>query len=464
MRSIHLIGVCGTAMGAFAGLLKRAGYDVRGSDQAVYPPMSTKLAEWGVEVRSPYAAENLDPPPDRVVVGNAVRRTNPEARAMLERALPHTSFPAALAEIFLDGRHSIVIGGTHGKTTTSALVAHILCTSGLDPSFLVGGVPANAKESFRLGAGPHFVVEGDEYDTAFFDKQPKFMHYRPRTLVLTSLEYDHADIYPDVESIERAFDGVVRLVPCGGRIIACASAPRVMARLGSAQARVETYGLGVGDHSAEDVELGAFGARFTVRYEGQRRRFTLDGSGTYNVENALAALAVAEACGVPWEAAHAALRSFRGVARRQTVRGVAGGVRIIDDFAHHPTAVRRTLEGLRARYSEGRLFAVFEPRTATSSRRMFREAYIQAFDAADRVIIAPVGRLELAPDERLDTLDLAREIARRGVPAQAFTDLDAIVDHLLASVAPEDTVVFMSNGGFGDIHEKTLTALTTAAR
>lgn len=449
-------------MGAFAGLLQRAGYSVRGSDEAAYPPMSEKLREWGIEVATPYAPQNLEPVPDLVIVGNAIRSTNPEAQAAVERGLTRTSFPAGLSDLFLRDRHAVVVSGTHGKTTTSALIAHLLLEAGRDPSFLVGGIPLGVGESFRLGGGPHFVVEGDEYDTAYFDKQPKFVHYRPRTAVITSLEYDHADIYENVEAIERAFDALVGLVPPDGRIIACATAPRVMARVKASRAPVLTYGVDQGDRTAGSLEVGPFGARFETAYAGRLEPFSLPSAGTHNVENALAALAVAEAAHVPAEAARSALTSFQGVARRQTVRGVEGGVRVIDDFAHHPTAVDRTLRGLAAQYPEGRLFAVFEPRTATSARRVFADAYARAFDAAHDVTIAPVGRPELGEDERLDTDALARAIAARGVAARAGESIDAIVADLSARCRPGDTVVFMSNGGFGGIHDKMLDALRAA--
>ncbi len=463
MASIHLIGICGTGMGSFAGLLKSVGHDVRGSDQAPYPPMSDKLASWGIEVRTPYAAENLDPPPDLVVVGNAIRKTNPEAQAVLQRELPYTSFPRALSDLFLASRHSVVIAGTHGKTTTSSMVAHILSQAGLDPSFLIGGVPENFGEGFHLGRGDVFVIEGDEYDTAFFDKRPKFVHYQPRTLVLTSLEYDHADIYPDVESIERAFDGLVALVPPDGSVVAAASAARIQPRLEHSRAPVQTYGLDDGQRTTDDLRFDEDGIRFRFEFAGRPSTFHLPMSGRHSAENAVAALLVAEKLGVGAEQAERALRTFRGVDRRETVRGIADGVRVIDDFAHHPTAVASTVAGLKLRYPEGRLWVVFEPRTATSARRVFQSAYGAAFDGADRVIIAGVGRPELAPEERLDVGALARSIAARGVDAESVPLVEDIVTRVAGQASAGDTVVFMSNGGFGGIHDRTLEALRSRA-
>lgn len=456
---IHLIGIAGTGMGSFAGLLQAAGHRVRGSDANVYPPMSDKLAAWEIPVIEGYRPENLEPPPDLVVVGNVIRRDNPEARAAIDRNLPYTSFPDALGRLFLETRRSLVVAGTHGKTTTTSLLAWILTHAGRDPGLLVGGVPENLGEGFRLGTGPAFVVEGDEYDTAFFDKRPKFLHYRPKVVVMTSLEYDHADIYPDVESIEARFDELAALVPEDGRIFACAAAPRVLARHPKVRADWQTYSARDGieaDWLATEVAGDAEGMRFVLVRQGKPLgELRLPMSGRYNVENAVAASAVALSEGLELEEVRAGLASFRGVARRQTVRGEVGQVRIIDDFAHHPTAVRETLEGLRERYPSGRIVAVFEPRTATSARRYFQGAYAEAFDAAHEVLIAPVGRLELPGEERLDVERLAQAIAERGVFARAFSSLDAIVEHLASNSRPSDTIVFMSNGGFGGIHART---------
>jgi UDP-N-acetylmuramate: L-alanyl-gamma-D-glutamyl-meso-diaminopimelate ligase len=450
-----MVGVCGTGMGSFAGLLQAAGHQVRGSDQAAYPPMSDKLAACGIEVRSPYRPENLDPAPDLVIIGNAIRRSNPEAEAVLQRGLAHSSFPAALSEMFLQRRHSVVVAGTHGKTTTTSMIAHLLVHGGLDPSFLVGGVPHNFGEGFRWGGGPHFVIEGDEYDTAFFDKGPKFLHYRPRTLVLTSLEYDHADIYPDLASIVARFDQLVALVPEDGLILAADAAADLP--LSRARAPVVRYGRTEGSDvgaRATELEFGVSRTAFAV--EGQR--FEMEMAGAFNVDNAVAALRVGRACGLSLPVLADGLASFAGVARRQTVRADVDGIRIVDDFAHHPTAVRLTLEGLRPRV-DGRLFAIFEPRTATSARRVFQDAFATSFDAADEVVVAGVGRPELDEAERLDVRRLARDIVERGTPARSIEAVDDIVAYLTRSARAGDALVFMSNGGFGGVWSRMEAAL-----
>lgn len=450
-------------MGSFAGLLQAAGHRVRGSDENVYPPMSDKLAAWGIEVRSGYRPENLEPAPDLVVVGNVIRRTNPEALAVVERALPYTSFPKALGDLFLADKHSVVVAGTHGKTTTTSLVAWLLTAAGRDPGMLVGGVPANFGEGFRLGQGEHFVVEGDEYDTAYFDKVPKFLHYRPRTLIVTSLEFDHADIYDDVEAIEREFAKVVALVPADGKIFVCASAPRALAQMGGAVADVVTYSAQDAVDAmwmARDITTDEHGSSFAL-FSGRIRvgRFSLGLAGRHNVENAVAAIAFCLGAGLSVAEIKEGLVSYEGVARRQTVRAEIDGVRIIDDFAHHPTAVLATVDAVRARYPEGRLFAIFEPRTATSSRKFFQDAYAAAFGGADETIIAAVGRKELDAAEKLDTSALVDAIRAAGHVAEHIPEVDDIVKKLAAEASRGDTLLFMSNGGFGGIYTKMEEAL-----
>ncbi len=450
-------------MGSFAGLLKAAGHDVRGSDENVYPPMSDKLKAWGIEVMSGYRAENLDPAPELVVVGNVVKKTNPEAIAVMERGLSYTSFPKALGDLFLANKHSIVIAGTHGKTTTTSMVAFILAACGRDPGMLVGGVPANFGEGFRLGHGEHFVVEGDEYDTAYFDKVPKFLHYRPTTVVLTSLEFDHADIYADVQAIERELEKLIHLVPATGRVIACATAPLVVSHLGASRAPYETYTARPGttaDWWVRDVTTTPEGSVYTVmRGPMKIGVFKMSLYGTHNIENALAAIAVTCGMGLTYHEVADALAKFEGVARRQTLRAEIGGVRVIDDFAHHPTAVKETISAIRARFPDGRLFAIFEPRTATSSRKYFQDLYAESFDGADEIIIAGVGRKELAETERLDTSMLAERINERGKNARNIGEIDIIVSTLVQEAKSGDTLLFMSNGGFGGIYTKIEAAL-----
>jgi UDP-N-acetylmuramate: L-alanyl-gamma-D-glutamyl-meso-diaminopimelate ligase len=445
-------------MGNFAGLLKASGYEVRGSDENVYPPMSTKLQSWGIEIRKGYRPEHLEPLTDLYIVGNVIRRTNPEAQSIVKRDLKYTSFPKALGELFLEKRHSVVVAGTHGKTTTSSLVAWLLTSAGRDPGMLIGGVPGNFDEGFREGTGEHFVVEGDEYDTAYFDKVPKFVHYHPKSLFLTSLEFDHADIYDCVETIEAEFDKVVALVPSSGHIYACASAPRVMARVRQTIATVISYTARddtEADWCARAVTNHADGARFDLVHQGQNLgTFEYTMSGAHNVENAVAAIAFCSNQGLSFEEIKTGLKSFRGVQRRQTVRAIVDGIRIIDDFAHHPTAVKETVAAIRQRYCEGRLFAIFEPRSATSSRAYFQDDYAAAFKQADQVIIAAVGKQNIPDEEKLDTAKLAAQVGGRQI-----ADIDDIVSVLSAEAQNGDTLLFMSNGAFGGIYEKVEKAL-----
>ncbi len=466
-RSIHLLGICGTGMGSFAGLLKAAGHHVRGSDDNVYPPMSEKLEAWGIEVKKGYRAENLDPAPDLVIIGNVIRRTNPEAQAVVERGLEYTSFPKALGELFLQHTHSVVVAGTHGKTTTTSLLAWMLSSAGRDPGLLVGGVPGNFGEGFRVGGGEHFVVEGDEYDTAYFDKVPKFIHYHPRTAIITSIEFDHADIYESVERIESEFDRLVALLPGNGLLIACASDERVLRCAGKARCQVVTYTARPeidADLRAEGIRVSERGTEFeVVTKDGARRTFALPLAGLHNVENALAAIAFADHAGLSREEITRGLESFLGVARRQTVRAEVSGVRIIDDFAHHPTAVKETVTAVRLRYPTGRLFSVFEPRSATSSRAYFQAQYTQSFEGASSVIIAEVGRPEIAAEERLDIDRLAKDLNLPERPAIAIRNVEQIVEHLRHEARPGDTILIMSNGAFGGIYGKLEQALAQPA-
>jgi UDP-N-acetylmuramate: L-alanyl-gamma-D-glutamyl-meso-diaminopimelate ligase len=467
VRRVHVMGVGGTAMGSFAGMLKQAGYEVTGSDQNVYPPMSTQLAAWGIPVREGYRAENLDPRPDLVVVGNVITRKNPEAEALLAAGIPFTSFPAAFGELFLTGKHPVVVAGTHGKTTTASLVAWLLHAGGLEPSFLIGGVTQNFRSNFRLGTGAPFVVEGDEYDTAFFDKGPKFLHYRPRTAIVTSVEFDHADIYRDLDHVKAAFRAFARLVPQDGALVVGASFPDALdtARAGARGAPIVSYGVdgtpGRLDWRAERVALSATGAAFDVTSPaGPLGRVESPMTGRHNVENALAAIAVAARLGVPFEAIRRGLAAFEGVKRRQEVRGEAGGVTVLDDFAHHPTAVRVTTEGVRARYAGRPVWAIFEPRSNTSRRAVHQDDYAAAFDAADEVIIAGVHNAQaLSAGERLHADEVARTIAARGRRARHIASVDDIVQTVAAEAPRGAVVLVMSNGGFGGIHEKLLAAL-----
>ena len=473
-KSFHLLGVGGTGMGAFAGLLKQAGFAVRGSDENVYPPMSDKLKEWGIEARSPYAAKNLDPPVDLVVVGNVIKKDNVEAAAMRERHLDHASFPEALGKLFLADRHSVVVAGTHGKTTTTSLIAWVLLKTHRDPGFLVGGIPLGLEESFRLGAPGKrspFVVEGDEYDTAYFDKGPKFLHYQPRSLLCTSLEYDHADIYPSVDAIIARFAELLSLVPADGHIVLCAEEPYLMKARAQApiKARVTTYGSR-GAYDAKNVTENEHGLRFVITLGGGGSGSLMSGfggdegevflplSGRHNVLNALGAYAILMGLGLTHDEIALGFESFPGVKRRMEVRGEAAGITVVDDFAHHPTAVKTTLDGAKRRYKGRPLWAIFEPRSATSCRKVFQDDYARAFDAADRVLLAPPGR-NLDPAVALDVPKLAADVTGRGRPATACASIDEVV-RIATKEAPRGAVLMcMSNGGFGGIHEKLLAFL-----
>ena len=461
---IHLIGIGGTGMGALAGLLVEAGHEVRGSDGPLYPPMSTMLDDLGVKVMEGYRPENLAWTPDLVVVGNICRKDHPEAVAAEELGLRRVSFPQLLGELFLDQRQVLVVAGTHGKTTTSSLAAHTLRHAGRDPGFLVGGVPLDLGRSYALGSPPHFVVEGDEYDCAFFDKRPKFVHYRPHTVILTGVEFDHADIYADMSEVERAFAMLMERLPKQGRLLVCAESEAAVAVAAAAACPVETYSVRghVGATWAGAASAaGAGRQRLEVRRDGQRvLTAELNMTGQHNMENALAVAAAALGAGLSPAEVEAGLGAFSGVRRRQEVRGQVRGVTVIDDFAHHPTAVRETLAGLRGVHGGGRLVAVLEPRSATSKRRVFQQAFADALAVADEAIIAPLHAPEKVPQaERLDIEALVRTLQDRGTAASCIAGVAAMVDHLAATCGEGDTVVVMSSGGFEGLPDRLVEAL-----
>ena len=467
-QHIHLIAICGTGMGSLAVLLKTLGHRVTGSDQHIYPPMSTQLRDWDIPLVEGFKAIHLQPRPDLVVVGNAVSRGNPEAEAAQRTGVPVMSFPQALAQFLIGDRHAVVVAGTHGKSTTTALIAWLLDHAGCDPGFFVGAVTRNFTTPVRLGAGAHVVVEGDEYDSAYFDKGPKFLHYRPRTAVLTALEFDHADIYRDLAHVRSAFARFVGLLPAEGCLMACADDPGVRSLCAeeTIAGGVQTYGLAAGaDWQATEWAVGDGGTVMEVHHGGKRfGRFVTRLFGRHNVGNALAAIAVAHRLGVPQARIASGLASFAGLKRRCEVRGEVGGVTVIDDFAHHPTAVGVTLEGLRQAYPGARLWAVFEPRTATTRRKVFQEAYVDALGHADRVVIAEVYRKdELADDERLSEERLVKALNARQVPAWFLPDTAAIIDQVCGEARAGDVVAVMSNGGFDNIHDRLLMALRQKA-
>jgi UDP-N-acetylmuramate: L-alanyl-gamma-D-glutamyl-meso-diaminopimelate ligase len=460
----HLIGICGTAMATLAALLKRKGIDVRGSDQDVYPPMSDFLAAEGIQAFSGYRAEQITSDLDFVVVGNAISRGNPELEEVLDRKIRYLSLPEAVREYFLWGARSIVIAGTHGKTTTTALTGWVLTAAGADPSVLLGGIARNFGDhgsSYRLGGGREFVIEGDEYDSAFFDKTAKFLKYLPDIAVVNNIEFDHADIYPDIDAVRLAFKRLVNLVPRRGLLLLGADSADALALKSAAVSRVETFGTSAGcDWQAQDVTPGATATRFRVTHQGVPvGAFEIPLLGAHNVRNALAAIAVASEVGIDPIQIAAALSRFAGVKRRLEIVGVAGGVTIYDDFAHHPTAVAETLAGLRASNPGARIWAVFEPRSASSCRRVFQDDFARAFAAADLVLLAPVFRSSLPELERLSISQLVADLTGHGRSAREGGSVDEIIATIVREHRDGDLVVVMSNGGFGGIHQKLLRAL-----
>lgn len=449
-------------MAALARMLKAAGYRVSGSDANVYPPMSTSLEREGIPYRVGFHPENIEPDTDLVVVGNAVSKTNPEVQAVLDRGIPFRSFPQALAEFFLANRTPIVITGTHGKTTTSALMAWVLETAGLDPGFLIGGWVINFDANSRPGSGRYFVVEGDEYDTAYFDKGPKFLHYRPHAAILTSIEFDHGDIYNSLGEIKTAFRNFVRLVPSDGILFAVDEDPNVREVVREVSCPRMTYGLNPSaEWHAEGVQFDADGVSFHVR--NGRRDLGLFRSkmvGRHNLVNALGVIGLASSLGLSPEIIQKGIESFQGVKRRQEVLGEVGGVIVMDDFAHHPTAIRETLAGLRLRYPRRRIWAVFEPRSATSRRNVFQKEFPQSFNPADRIVIANIFAPEkLAAGLRLDPKRVAEDLRDLGKDAEFISTADEIVRTIAPHLRSGDLVCVMSSGGFDGIHGKLLKAL-----
>ncbi len=465
---VYLIGACGTAMATLAAMLKRKGLDVRGSDADVYPPMSDFLASEGIPVFSGYAAEHITSDIDLVVVGNAISRGNPELEEVLDRKIRYCSLPEAIREHFLWGARSIVLAGTHGKTTTTSLTGWVLTHGGADPSVLVGGIARNLGDggsSYRMGQGRDFVIEGDEYDSAYFDKTAKFLKYLPDIAVVNNIEFDHADIYADMDAITTAFTRFVRLVPRRGLVLLGGDNPAALALAERAVSRVQTFGTGPDlDWQAHDLTAGPASTHFHVRRGGLPfGEFQVPLLGAHNVRNALAAIAVATEVGLDPIRVREALRLFAGVRRRLEVVGTAAGVTVYDDFAHHPTAVSETLNALRASNPDARIWAVFEPRSASSCRRVFQDDFANAFGAADEVLIAPVFRSTLPEAERLSVADLVGDLRARGQRADAPDSLDAIIATIVQEHRPGDLVVLMSNGGFGGIHRRLLSALASAA-
>jgi UDP-N-acetylmuramate: L-alanyl-gamma-D-glutamyl-meso-diaminopimelate ligase len=463
----HLIGICGTAMASLAGMLQARGHRVSGSDENVYPPMSTMLESLGIQIMRGYNAVNLNPAPDCVVIGNAIPRGNPEVESTLTRRLRYRSLPEVLKEEFIRGRRSLVIAGTHGKTTTTSLAVWIMDQAGLDPSFMVGGVVQNFGVSFRVTESDYFIIEGDEYDTAYFDKGPKFMHYLPELAIVNNIEFDHADIYKDLDAVMLAFRRLMNLVPGNGKLIAGWDSPPVRELVASFGQRLftdlETFGTaGDAKWQAREIHFAGGLTHFTVVRDGlEWARFSTTLIGDFNVRNCLAVIVAADAWGVSAATIAEALATFKSVRRRLEVRGEVGGITIIDDFAHHPTAVRETLAALRKKYTDRRIIAVFEPRSRTSCHATFQQAYIDAFGPADYVIVSRVYDAQRAAEMGgvLDIEKLIEQISAQQKPSFAITEVDEIVAQLKDELRSGDVVAIMSNGAFGGIHEKLLAAL-----
>ena len=461
VRRVHLMGACGTAMGALAAMLVEMGMEVRGSDAGVYPPMSDYLAARGIPLFDGYRPGNLDWGPDLVVVGNVIRRDNPETAGLAARRIPFVSMPQALAAFLVRDRRSLVVCGTHGKTTTAAMIASGLAAAGREPGFMIGGILKGFDANFRIGSGRDVVLEGDEYDTAFFDKGPKFPHYRPKIAVLTSVEFDHADIFPDFGAVRKTFARLPAVLPDDGILLVNGDDPEAVRIAALARCRVESFGAGEDCRwRLLDPAAAGEGMAFLLCGPDLELRVRLPMSGRHNCMNAAAAIAALVSAGLSGEEAAAGLAAFAGVRRRQEVRGEAFGVTVIDDFAHHPTAVAATLEGLRVRYQGRRLVAVFEARSNTSRRRVFQERFARAFAAADYVFVREPEPLRGVGEEELFSASrLVDDLAGRGIGAELGPDPGAIVARLVEFLVPGDVVAVLSNGGFGNIHERILAAL-----
>ncbi len=463
LQDVYLIGICGTGMGSLAGLFKRSGREVTGSDAAAWPPMSTRLAEQGIGVHEGYDPAHLERGPGLVIVGNACTPTHVEAAFARDRGLTQASFPEALAHYFIAGRRSIVIAGTHGKTTTTSILVHALRAAGLDPSFLVGGVMVNGNQSYGMGDGPHFVVEGDEYDCAYFDKRPKFVHYRPSVGVVTSMEFDHADIYDSWGDYREAFRLFASLIEPDGTLILNADDPEVAALRPFCQGAVTTYGVESGDCevTARDVVARDGGIDFRLEFRGRDLGpFRLPLSGRHNLLNTLAVLAVGLTEGVAPSTLKLGVSTFAGIKRRQEIRGCEGDVVVVDDFAHHPTAVRATLQAARERWPDRRVVAVFEPRSNSSRRKIFEEGYRSAFRDADAVFLcAPPFRHNDVRENFIDLAAIMKVVSDRGAHTFTGSSADDLLPALVDYLGPGDVAIIMSNGGFGSIHERLLERL-----
>ena len=457
IKSVHFVGIGGTAMASAAAAMQEKGFAVTGSDQNVYPPMSTFLAGKQIAVMNGYAERNLAHKPDLVVIGNAISRGNPEAEFVLDHKLRYCSLPELLKEFFIRGKRSIVVAGTHGKTTTTSLLTWVFEHNGLNPSYLIGGIPNNLSQGARFTDSEWFVIEGDEYDTAFFDKRSKFIHYQPEIAIVNNLEFDHADIFENLDAIKKTFSHFIRIIPRNGLLLGNGDDANLAPLLNVTHCPVKRFGLG------EDNAVHAFNIRYgptASEFEIPSFKFHLNLIGEFNVRNALAVVACAKHCGLKNHQIQSAFETFKGVKRRMEVRGIVGGVTLIDDFGHHPTAIRETLAALRVKYPAQKIWALFEPRSNTTRRNVFQTDLVGAFGRADAVVVSQVARLEqIAPEERLNPEKLMQDLKASGRDATYLPDADSIVAHVAKNAQGGDIVVVFSNGGFGGIHGKLLERL-----
>ncbi|WP_413557056.1 UDP-N-acetylmuramate:L-alanyl-gamma-D-glutamyl-meso-diaminopimelate ligase [Bdellovibrio sp. HCB209] len=460
---IHLMGICGTAMASLAGLLKDRGYKITGSDMNPYPPMSTQLESLGINIQKGYKAENLNPKPDFVIVGNVISANNEEAQELMKLGIPYTSLPKAMGEFIIGDRESVVISGTHGKTTTTSMMSWVAENAGKKPGFLIGGIPKNFSQSFKNPEGNLFVIEGDEYDTAFFDKVPKFVHYKPKHVVLTSVEFDHADIYKDLQAVKDSFAKLMHLIPENGTLLACAEDKNVMELRKLCKAKNSfTYGFAAdSDFRAKVMFQNEKGIGFEVHHKGEiLGPYNMQITGDYNILNATAVVAMSKILGFSENRIQIALESFEGVKRRQEILGEPNGILVIEDFAHHPTAVRETVKGIQKKYPGRKVFSIFEPRSATSRRKVFQQDYVEAFKGSHEVMLAKAfDQTKIDEANRFSSHELVADLKSSGVTAEDFDSADQIVGALKARAKRGDVILIMSNGGFDGIYTKLMKAL-----
>lgn len=463
---IHLMGICGTGMASLAGFLKKEGYNVTGSDENIYPPMSIFLKDLNIPVMKGYSSKNLNPVPDLVIVGNVITRHNPEAVELGELKIPYLSFPQAIRQFAIKDKKSIVIAGTHGKTTTSAICSWVLEKARMDPGFMVGGILNNFNSNFKKGNGPFYVIEGDEYDTAFFDKGPKFLHYAPFVSIITSIEFDHADIYRDLDHVISSFRKLIELMPSNGLLIANSDDPVVVSESKRAKCRVMTYGMNeMADWRATNINNQKELTEFRVIYENHEyASFSSNLYGDHNISNLLSIIVLSNYLGIDIPVLSKAILSFKGVKRRQEIKGEPGGILILDDFAHHPTAVEKTITAVKNRYKNRRLIAVFEPRSNSSRRKIFQKRYSESFNSAHLILIPEPPLMEkVAPEERFSSQKLVKDLKKKGLGAVYFPDTNKLVSYILKNAKKGDVILIMSNGAFDNIHEKLLNKLKNSS-